>query len=489
MIVAAPSTRHERTRLLVVGNGMATDRLLDELVARGATDVMDVTVVGEEPMGAYNRVLLSHVLGGLDPDDVVTKPHDWYAEAGVELVAGRWVQRLDTEGNLAHIGNGETLPYDVAVLAAGSTAVLPRIGGAAQPDGTRTTGVHVFRSMEDCLMLRAELVEARSACDVVVVGGGLLGLEAAKTIADLGHRVVIVHPFDHLLETQLDETGGRLLRTRIEHLGITVAIGRAATVLARPGSDGRVRAEALLLEDGRALEASVVVFCVGVRPRTEVAAASGIEVDRGIVVDDCLATSAPDVFAIGECAQLGTTTFGLVAPCWDQAAVLADLLTEVNPGARYVPAPLYVRLKVAGVDVTSLGALAVENGDEAIEVLERSRGIYRRLLVRDGRLAGALIVGDPMAAPTLIGLLERGDVLPENRLDVFCSTDAFRRSSPADDILCYCNRVNQETVATAAAAGAGSLEEIGRATRAGTGCGSCAEAIEAVLTARAVAAV
>lgn len=479
-----------RRRLLVVGNGMAADRLLDELVAREGLAMFDVTVVGEEPSGAYNRVLLSRVLAGGAADLVVTKPVGWYAEAGVRLIAGRWVQRLDTAARLAHIGDGQTLAYDVAVLATGSRAVLPPVAGATAADGGPTGGVHVYRSLEDCVRLGEELDPVGGRRHVVVVGGGLLGLEAAVAARDLGHRVVVVHPFDHLLNAQLDETGGRLVRRRVEAMGIDVAVGRAAAVLAGPSGPGASRpaADALLLDDGRILPADTVVFAVGVTPRIETAVASGIEVDRGIVVDDGLATSSAGVLAIGECAQYGGVTPGLVAPGWDQARVVADRLTGADPAARYRPAPVYARLKVAGLDVTSMGRVDAADGDEVVEIHEPARHVHRRLVVRDGRLAGAVLVGDASAAPLLIGLLERAESLPANRLDLFCSADAFRRRGSGDGTLCNCNRVSREQVVQAIGSGAASLEQVGRVTRAGTGCGSCVDAIAQLLAAEEAAA-
>jgi len=485
----------------VVGNGMAADRLLDELAARDGLESFQVTVVGEEPTGAYNRVLLSRVLAGGAAELVVTKPLEWYPEAGVRLIAGRWVQRLDTAARLAHIGDGETVAYDLAVLATGSRPILPAAAGATISAATATisaagattsgggppAGVHVYRSLEDCLRLRDELDPDRGRRDVVVVGGGLLGLEAAVAARTLGHRVAVVHPFEHLLNAQLEETGGRLIRGRIEEMGIEVAVGRAEAVLAGPAG-GRPAAEALLLDDGRVLAADTVIFTVGVTPRIETAAASGIATDRGIVVDDRLATSAPGVFAIGECAQHGGVTPGLVAPCWDQARVVADLLTGAEPTARYRPSPVYARLKVAGLDVASMGRVDVDPGDEVIEIHEPARHAHRRLLVRDGRLAGGTLVGDSSAAPLLIGMLDRAEPLPANRLDLFCSADAFRPASGGGDTLCNCNRVSREQVARAIGAGAGTPDEVGRATRAGTGCGSCVDAIEQLLAAEQAAA-
>lgn len=467
--------------VLVVGNGMATDRLLDELDARGALERLEVTVVGEEPYGAYNRILLSRVLAGSHPDTITTKPPNWFSEHGVRLLAGRRVQRLDVAGRRANIGNGDIIAYRTAVIATGSSPVLPPVAGLTGAGGRRTSGVHVMRTLEDVLALRDALGVGKGARDAVVVGGGLLGLEAAKASRDLGHRATVIHPLSHLMESQLDETGGTLLRSAVSRLGIDVVVGRLEALLQRDPGDGVGRVEAVALEDGRVLPADAVVFTTGVRPRVEVAVDSHIETNYGVVVDDRLATSADDVYAFGECAEHRGVTFGLAAPCWDQAAVLADLLAGTNPGARYEGTAVYSRLKVAGIDVASLGAVVPSADDEVIEVLERSRGVYRKLVARRGRLVGAILVGDASQAPSLIHQLDRGETLPPNPLDLFCSAAAYRRGQPGDDALCTCNRVGEAVVAEAIAAGHHTVEQIGAATRAGTGCGSCVGSIRRLL--------
>ncbi|MBO0693952.1 MAG: NAD(P)/FAD-dependent oxidoreductase, partial [Acidimicrobiaceae bacterium] len=457
----------ERAGVLVVGNGMATDRLLDELDARGALQRLGVTVVGEEPFGSYNRMLLSRVLAGGHPDTITTKPLDWFAEHGVRLLAARRVQRLEVAAHLAHIGDGETIAYRTAVIATGSAPLLPPIAGLTDGGGRRTPGVHVMRSMEDVLQLRDDLGAHHDVRDAVIVGGGLLGLEAAKASRDLGHRATVIHPFPHLMESQLDETGGGLLRAAMVGLGIDVVVGKLEAVLARHGESRPGRVEALRLEDGRLLPADAVVVTTGVRPRVEVARDSGIETNYGIVVDDRLATSAPGVHAIGECAQHRGVTFGFAAPCWDHAAVLADLLAGTDPAARYGGTATYSRLKVAGIDVASLGgAVTADADDDVLEVLERRRGVYRKLVVRHHRLVGAILVGDASQAPSLIRLLDRGEPLPENPLDLFCSSDAYRDDQTAGGTLCACNRVGEGAVVEAIAAGHDTVEQIGAATRA-----------------------
>ena len=452
----------------MVGNGMAAERFLDELVLRGG-DRYEITVVGEEPHGAYNRIMLSRVVAGADPDEITTKPPSWYAANGIRLITGRWVQRLDLRTGEASIGDKETVPFDHCVLATGSAAWVPPITGIRQADGSRASGVHVFRTMEDCVALRAETDLAAGRRNVSVVGGGLLGLELAKVLVNLGHRVTVLHAGHTLMDTQLDRIGGTFLQESVAAMGIRVVFGITDAVLAKD------HVEALTLEDGRHIPTDTVVFATGTRPRIEAAIASGIEVNRGVLVDDCLTTSAPNVYAIGECAEHDQVTYGLVAPCWDQAGILADLLSGADPAARYRGSKVYSRLKVAGVDVASMGPIEAENeSEQVVQVIEERRGVYRKLILRDGRLAGAVVVGDPDSTPMLVQLFDGGDPVPQNPVDVFCSNEAFMRT---DNVtikeLCNCNRVSEEAVVKAIEAGSDTIEMLRRTTRAGTGCGSC----------------
>jgi len=472
-----------RQRLLIVGNGMAGGRLLDDLLARGAADQFAITVVGEELHGEYNRIMLSRVIAGADPDEITTKPHGWYEEHGVELISGRWVQRLDTRAGVALIGNGDVVPYDQCVLATGSASWIPPITGARQTDGSLTPGVHVFRTMEDCLAIRAETNPEGGQREVVVLGGGLLGLEIAKKFADLGHQATVVHVGHTLMDTQLDLIGGTIVRRAIESMGIRVVFGQTDAVLAKE------YVEALTMDDGRHIPADTVVFATGARPRIETAAASKIEVNRGVVVDDRLATSAPRVSAIGECAEHDGVTYGLVAPCWEHARVLADLLTCADLTARYRGSRVYSRLKVAGVDVASMGPIEAGDDDEVVQVIEERRGVYRKLIVRNGTIVGAVVVGDPDSTPSLVQLFDQGGQLPVNPIDIFCSANGFQ---PTDaglcDELCNCNRVSRETIVKAIAMGCDTVEALQATTRAGTGCGTCVHRLSELLE-RTVSAV
>jgi nitrite reductase (NADH) large subunit len=457
-----------RQRLLIIGNGMAGGRLLDDLLARGASDQYAITVIGEEPHGEYNRIMLSRVVAGADPDEITTKPRAWYPEHGIELISGRWVQRLDTRAGLALIGNGDVVHYDRCVLATGSSSWIPPITGARQTDGSLTSGVHVFRTMEDCLALRAETDPEAGQREVAVLGGGLLGLEIAKKFADLGHRATVVHVGHTLMDTQLDQIGGAIVRKAIESMGIRVVFGQTDAILAKE------YVEALTMADGRHIPTDTVVFATGSRPRIETAVASQIEVNRGVVVDDRLATSSPRVSAIGECAEHDGVTYGLVAPCWEQARTLADLLTCTDPTARYRGSKVYSRLKVAGVDVASMGPIEAGDDDEVVQVIEERRGVYRKLIVRNGTIAGAVVVGDPESTPSLVQLFDQGGRLPANPIDIFCSANGFQPpEAELSDELCNCNRVSRETIIKAIETGCDTLETLQATTRAGTGCGTC----------------
>jgi nitrite reductase (NADH) large subunit len=269
------------------------------------------------------------------------------------------------------------------------------------------------------------------------------------------------------LNLQVDRTGGQFVRAAVERLGIFVRTGVAAT-----GVVGTDRIEGVTLASGEVLPADLLVIAAGVVPRAEVAKDSGVPVKRGIVVNDLLATAVPNVFAVGECAEHDGKVYGIVPPIWEQCEVLADLLTGAKPTARYRGSKVYAKLKVAGVDVSSMGLTEPQQeSDEVIQVVEDRRGIYRKLIVRDGKLVGAILVGDGESAPTLARWFDRGDPLPPNRLDVLCSGDVSAAAS--DPEVCNCHHVTESELTRAIAGGCTTLPQLSASTRAGTGCGSC----------------
>jgi nitrite reductase (NADH) large subunit len=316
-----------RKELAIVGNGMAVDRLLDELRARGGLERYCVSVFSEEGDASYNRILLSRVLSGEAPDAIVTKPRAWYEEAGVRLFGGTSVSRLDTATRRLHTADGGEFAYDLAVLATGSRPLVPPIQGISDGDGDLKHGAFVYRTLDDALRIRAS---ARPGDNAVVLGGGLLGLEAAKVLCDYGLHVTVVHLAASLMDAQIDSMGGEMLGQHVQRFGIFVRTGQTLE-----GIVGEKEVEGVVLSDGRMLPADVVVLACGVRPRVDVAKVSGIPINKGILVNDTLATEIPGVYALGECVEHRGRTYGLVAPAWEQACVLADVLTGANPQARY----------------------------------------------------------------------------------------------------------------------------------------------------------
>jgi nitrite reductase (NADH) large subunit len=453
-----------RKNLAIIGNGMATGRLLDELARRDGFARFEVSVFGEEPHGCYNRILLNRVLHGASVDDITLKPAAWYDDRGVRLRTGTMVTRLSPAAHRLWTSDGCEHYFDLAVFATGSIPVLPPVEGITRADGQFKDGVTAYRTASDCERMR---VRAKKGGRAVVVGGGLLGLEAAKGLADLGMSVTLLHLFDTLMNRQVDKAGAIALRQAVEHLGITVLTSANTTVVL-----GERRAEGVLLGGGKRLPADLIVFASGVKPRIDLARDSDVPTNAGILVNDQLQTQLPGIYAVGECAEHDGRMYGTVQPVYEQCSVLADVLTGANPEARYCGSKVYTRLKVVGIEVASMGDIdPKEVDDEVVQVIEAKRGVYRKLVIRDGRLAGAVLVGDASMAAGLIRRFERGDPLPVNRLDLFASLD--RSSESTGGIICNCHIVTEQSLLEAIRSGCRTLQDLAARTNAGTGCGSC----------------
>jgi len=367
-----------RPRLVVVGNGMAGMRAVEELLAR-APDRFAITVVGAELQPNYNRILLSSVLAGDKTlEEIVINPRSWYGERGIRLIAGNAVTAVDRAARQVVLADGETLVYDKLLLATGSKPLAPPIPGLALPN------VRAFRDIAD---VEAMIGAAASSRRAVVVGGGLLGLEAAWGLKRRGLSVAVVHLMPTLMERQLDVAAAALLRRELEGRGIAIHTNAQTEEIA--GAD---RAEAIVLADGRCIETDFVVLAVGIRPNIALAQAAELDVNRGIVVGDDMATSDRDIYAVGECIEHNGQVFGLVAPIWDQASVCGSRLaggTDV-----YVPPPVFTSLKITGVDVFSAGALAAADpADQEITLHDAKRGIYKKVILRDDRMVGCVLYG------------------------------------------------------------------------------------------------
>ena len=364
--------------LVIVGNGMAAARLVDEL-SRVALGRYAIAVIGDEPRLAYNRVLLSSVLAGETAShEIELRPASWWQDRGVTLKYGCSASEIDIGRRELKIENDESIAFSKLILATGSAPLRLNVPGAD------LSGVHTFRDSRDVDLL---LTLAAQKKRVVVVGGGLLGLEAAYGLAKAGAPVTLIHLMDRLMERQLDAPAADLLKSLVERKGIAVLLNANTARI-----DGESRVEGVELADGRRIDADAVIFAAGIRPNTALAKEAGISVNRGIVVDDHLQTSAPDVFAIGECAEHRGTCYGLVEPAYEQARVLAQHLAGKD--AAYPGSVVSTNLKVSGVSVFSAGDFMGADGSEQIVLSDVKHGTYKKLVIAEGRLTGAVLVGD-----------------------------------------------------------------------------------------------
>ncbi|MDO9453326.1 MAG: FAD-dependent oxidoreductase [Stagnimonas sp.] len=368
-----------KPRLILVGNGMAGVRTLEELLKR-APGQYDITVFGEEPYGNYNRIQLSPVLAGEKTiAQIITHAPEWYAANGIKLLTGDAVVAIDREAKTVTSAKGVTAAYDVLLLATGSKPFVLPVPGKELP------GVIAFRDIAD---VDSMLSASRTYTHAVVIGGGLLGLEAANGLVKRGMTVSVVHLSDIIMERQLDRPAAVLLQRSLESRGIKFLLKAATAELL-----GETRVEAVRFKDGREVPADLVVMAAGIIPNAALAKASGLECERGIVVDDALRSSDPSIYAVGECAQHRKICYGLVAPLWDQAIVCAEHLAAVSTAA-YEGSVVSTKLKVTGIDLFSAGNFQGGEGSEELVFRDPKRGIYKKLVVRDGRLDGAVLVGD-----------------------------------------------------------------------------------------------
>jgi nitrite reductase (NADH) large subunit len=386
-------SRETKPRLVVVGNGMAGMRTVEE-VLKLAPELYDITVFGAEPHGNYNRVLLSPLLAGdKSVDEIMLNPRAWYAEHGITLHAGDPVLRIDRLRRRVVARSGSATPYDRLLLATGSTPFMLPV------PGNTLAGVVGFRDLHD---VDTMLAAARQGGHAVVIGGGLLGLEAAHALMRRGMAVTVVHVAASLMNQQLDGEAGRLLKESLEREGLRILLGASTTQIV-----GEQKAEAVRFADGSEIRADLVVMAAGVRPNVALAREAGLHCERAIVVDDTLQTYDPRIYAVGECVQHRRATFGLVAPGWEQARVCAAHLAG-NGHRRYVQAAVATKLKVTGIDLYSAGDIDGGAGSEALVLRDRRGGVYKRLVLTGARMTGAVLVGDVGDGPWYFDLIQRG---------------------------------------------------------------------------------
>ena len=465
-----------RDHLVVIGNGMAGCRAVEELLARDPTRYR-VTIFGAEPRVNYNRIMLSPVLAGEKSfDDIVINDADWYSSNGIALVAGDPVIAIDRAAKTVTTRRGVTERYDRLLIATGSDPFIIPVSGKDLP------GVIAFRDMDD---VDTMLAAADAGGDAVVIGGGLLGLEAAHGLSLRGMKVTVVHLMPTLMERQLDEAAGWLLKQALEGRGQTILTGADTAEIV---GDGKV--EGVRLKDGTLIPASLVVMAVGIRPSVALARDAGLAVGRGIQVDDHMVTSDPAVLAVGECVEHDGQVYGLVAPLWDMCRSLADGLVEQPTG--YRGSVTSTKLKVSGIDVFSAGDFSGGDGCEDIVLRDASRGVYKRVIVKDDRIVGAVLYGDTADGNWYFDLLKKQEDVSDLR-DLLIFGQAFAAgggvadpkaavAALSDDAeICGCNGVTKGQVVSCIAKGAHSLDAVRGSCKASASCGSCTGLVENLL--------
>jgi nitrite reductase (NADH) large subunit len=461
-------------RLVVVGNGMAGMACLEQILAY--TPRFEVTVFGDETHVNYNRVLLSSVLAGeKTADDIVLHPIEWYQQLAIDLRLGVRIIDVDAIAKTVTGDDGSMTSFDRLLLATGSTAWRPPIAGLDQD------GVFVFRTLDDT---RELLQRSGPGVRAVVIGGGLLGLEAARGLQVQGCHVTVVHLMPTLMERQLDPDGGHYLAGKMEDLGIRVLPGRSTAAVL-----GNGRVEGVALEDGELLEADVVVVAAGIRPNVELGHRAGLHVNRGIVVNDHMETSHPDIFAVGECVEHRGVCYGLIAPLLEQGKVLAATITG-NRGPVYAGTVQAAQLKIMGVDVFSAGDWSEQHA-EPVRYEDRALGVYKKLTVRDGKLVGVILVGDTADSHRYMEWLRRGHDLTAQRHQLLFPPPAADAGLDVAEMadsatVCGCVGVTKGAIVRAIHdRGLNTLSQLKECTRASTGCGSCTSLCQELL--RAVA--
>ncbi|GGN90940.1 FAD-dependent oxidoreductase [Saccharibacillus kuerlensis] len=459
-----------KARLVVIGNGMAGIRCIEEIL-KLSPDRFEITVIGDERHPNYNRILLSKVLqGNASFDEIVLNPYEWYREHGITLYTGERAIRIQTgERQEIETASGLHISWDYLIIATGSSAFVPPI------PGTDKKGVISFRNLEDC----SAMIQASETCSrAVVIGGGLLGLEAARGLLNLGLETEVIHNASYLMNRQLDETAAKQLQRELERQGMNFRLNTITESITGIG-----RAKGLLFSDGNRIKADLVVLAVGIQPNAALAAASGIHINRGILVDDHLQTSMPGVYAIGECAEHRGIAYGLVAPLYEQAKVLAHRLCEV-PTEPYRGSTVYSQLKVSGIDVFSAGEIREGEADVAQRMEDGIRGVYRKVTMKEGRIVGAILYGDTAESGALLKLIR------QRAFVAALSSESSGRNSaeeaaaalPEAETVCACNSVSKAAIMRAVTAdGLTAVDEVKRATGASGSCGGCRPMVTALV--------
>ncbi|MCS4486133.1 nitrite reductase large subunit NirB [Staphylococcus americanisciuri] len=453
-----------KTRLLMIGNGMAGVRTIEEILERDP-DKFEITIIGKEPYPNYNRIMLSNILQNkMTVDETIMNPYEWYEENGIQLITGDKVVTINRDAQNVETESGRVVEYDQMIIATGSDSFILPI------DGSRLDGVVGFRTIDDT----EKMIEtAKTKEKAIVIGGGLLGLECARGLVDQGMDVTIVHLAEWLMEVQLDRKAGGLLKADLEKQGIKFELQANTQEIL-----GEDHVEGIRLSDGRVLDADMVVMAVGIRPVTKEARAAGLEIGRGIVVDDFMKTSDPNIYAVGECAEHRSKVYGLVAPLYDQGKVLADHITG-RPTDGYQGSTTFTSLKVSGCDLFSAGRITENENVRGIETFNGVDNIYKKIFVQDKKIVGAVLYGDTEEGNRFYNMMKKGDTTDEYTLVSILhkagEVDAISVADMDDDeTICGCNGISKGVIVKAIKEqGLTSVADVTRVTKAGNSCGKC----------------
>ncbi|OIR60081.1 nitrite reductase large subunit [Bacillus sp. FMQ74] len=462
-----------KKQLVLVGNGMAGVRAIEEILSV-AKDEFQITIFGAEPHPNYNRILLSKVLqGDTDIKDITLNDWNWYEENNIQLYTNETVIKVDTENKTVFTDADRIQPYDELILATGSVPFILPIPGADKK------GVTAFRDIKDTDTMLAASKQYKKAA---VIGGGLLGLEAARGLLNLGMEVSVIHLAPFLMERQLDATAGRLLQNELEKQGMTFLLEKQTEEIV---GDGRV--EGLRFKDGTSIEADLVVMAVGIRPNTTLGAESGIPVNRGIIVNDYMQTEIPHIYAVGECAEHRGIAYGLVAPLYEQAKVLAKHICGIETKP-YEGSVLSTQLKVSGVEVFSAGDFNESEEKKAIKVFDEQDGIYKKIVLRGNQIVGAVLFGDSSEGNRLFSMIQKeADISETSKISILQPLDqeagtSITAAMSDDEIICGCNGVSKGAIIQAIQEkGCSSTDEIKACTGASRSCGGCKPLVEEIL--------
>ncbi|WP_144459258.1 MULTISPECIES: assimilatory nitrate reductase electron transfer subunit NasB [Bacillus] len=459
----------KKQRLVLAGNGMAGIRCIEEVLKLNR-HMFEIVIFGSEPHPNYNRILLSSVLQGeASIDDITLNSKDWYDKHGITLYTGETVIQIDTDQQQVITDRKRILSYDKFIVATGSSPHILPIPGADKK------GVYGFRTIEDC---QALMKMAQHFQKAAVIGAGLLGLEAAVGLQHLGMDVSVIHHSAGIMQKQLDQTAARLLQTELEQKGLTFLLEKDTVSIS-----GTTKADRIHFKDGSSLKADLIVMAAGVRPNIELAVSAGIQVNRGIIVNDFMQTSEPNIYAVGECAEHNGTVYGLVAPLYEQGKVLASHICGV-PCEEYQGSAPSAALKIAGIDVWSAGKIQEDERTTSIKIYDEQAGVYKKALFADDKLAGVILFGDTRDKQRLLdSLLKQRDIsiVKKQIIEPETSGTLFE-SMPSSETICQCNTVTKGAIEDAVnTKSLTTVEEVKHCTKASGSCGGCKPLVEDLL--------